>query len=348
MSASSRNQRRRLVAPILGVALAASVALAGCSSSAPSTDASGNSTTQMSLATSWVPMVQFAGSYEADSKGYYGDEGLDVTIIPGGPEVDPTATVAAGDAEIGMSNADAVARANEAGADLVIFAASFQRSPLGILSTSANPLLTPADLVGKRIGVPSGDEAIHETLLTTNGIDPADVTSVPVSFDVAPLTSGEVDGQYAFYSEQAVALEQQTGDPGAFLFLADFGQDVYADVYYATRDTVENNPELIEKFLTAEIKGWQDAVADPEGAADLAVNTYGKDTGLDLDTQVASMKRELDLLQTDETAEHGLLYMTADGIQRNLDSINGLGITADDSLFDASFLDTVYDGASSL
>ncbi|MDF2991139.1 MAG: transporter substrate-binding protein [Microbacterium sp.] len=322
------------------------LALAGCAAPSPSGSESGG-TTSMSLATSWVPMVQFAGSYEADSKGYYSDEGLDVTILPGGPEVDPTATVAAGQAQIGMSNADAVARANEAGADLVIFAAAFQKSPLGILSSEKDPLLTPKDLVGKKIGVPSGDVAIHETLLKTNGVDPASVTSVPVGFDVAPLTSGEVQGQYAFYTEQAVALEQ-TGDKGAFLFLADYGQDVYANVYYATRETVENDPGLIEKFLTAEIKGWQDAVADPAGAATLAVDDYGKDTGLDLEEQTMSMQREIDLLTTTETQEKGLLYLTDEGIERNVKSITGLGITADENLFDSSFVQKVYDGKSSL
>ncbi len=343
MKPSSPARRRWALAATTLVA--GSLALAGCSGSASSDSSDG--TVSMSLATSWIPMVQFAGTYEADSNGYYADEGLDVTIIAGGSEVDPTATVAAGDAEIGMSNADAVARANESGADLVIFAAAFQKSPLGILSTSEDPLTTPEDLVGKTIGVPSGDEAIHQTLLETNGIDESSVTSVPVSFDIAPLTSGEVDGQYAFYTEQAVALEQ-TGDPGAFLFLADYGQDVYANVYYATRDTVENNPELIENFLRAEIKGWQDAVADPAGAADLAVNVYGKDTGLDIEEQTLSMQRQIELLSTDETEEYGLLYLTDDGIQRNIDSITGLGITADESLFDASFLEDVYDGSSSL
>lgn len=342
-----RSATRLRTAQLVGAVTIAGLALAGCSATGGDA-ASGDETRTMSLATSWVPMVQFAGSYMADSKGYYGDEGLDVTILPGGPEVDPTATVAAGDAEIGMSNADSVARANEAGADLVIFAAVFQQSPLGIVSTSANPLETPEDLVGARIGVPSGDEAIHETLLETNGVDPSTVTSVPVGFDIAPLVSGEVDGQYAFYTEQAVALEQQTGDPGAFLFLADYGQDVYADVYYATQETIDNDPELITSFLTAEIKGWQDAVADPAGSADLATNTYGKDTGLDQDTQEASAKRQNDLIVTDETTEHGYLYMTADGIARNIASITGLGIEADDSLFDASFLDTVYDGANKL
>lgn len=325
----------------------ASVALAGCSGSTPDAAGDDDDVQSISLATSWVPMVQFAGTYEADANGYYEEEGLEVSILPGGPEVDPIASVVAGNAEIGMSNADAVARANEEGADLVIFAAAFQVSPLGILSPSDAPLNTPEDLVGKKIGVPSGDEAIHQTLLESNGVDAAEVTNVPVGFDVAPLTSGEVDGQYAFYSEQAVALER-TGDPGAFLFLADFGQDVYADVYYATRETAENDPELIEKFLRAEIKGWQDAVADPEGAAKLAVEVYGKDTGLDLEEQTMSMKREIDLLVTDETTEFGLLFMTDDRIASNIASITGLDIDADETLFDSSFLVSVYDGASTL
>jgi len=333
--------RRGLAAA--GLALAATAVLAGCSAPADG----GDGTTTLNYQTSWIPLVQFGGSYVAAEEGYYEDEGLDVNILPGGPDVDGMALLESGAADIAVSNADVVARANSQGADLVIVAAGFQKSPLAIVSLASNPIETPEDMAGKVIGIPSGDEATHDAFVSVNGVDPSSFTTAPVSFDVAPLLSGDVDGQYVFYTEQPIAVEEAGQEPATML-LADYGLNVYAQVYVVTREALETKRDAIEGFLRAEIKGWQDYVADPTEAVDLTVNDYGKDGGLTIEEQTKQAERQMDILVTPTTQEHGLLWMSDDDIATNLATIETLGIDADESLFDTSLLEDVYQGASSL
>ncbi|MGD8193122.1 ABC transporter substrate-binding protein [Herbiconiux sp. P18] len=346
----TRRARRALLAAAAG-ALSLAV-LAGCaSSSTGSTSDGGGEPTPLTLQTSWIPLVQFGGSYVADKEGYYTENGVDVDILPGGPDVDSMAAVVSGQADIGMGNADTVARANEQGADLVIVAAGFQKNPLAILSSPDKPIATPADMEGMKIGVPAGDEAAQEALLAANDVDASKVTSVPVGFDVAPLVSGEVDGLWVFYSEQPIAYEEATGKPGTVFLTADYGLDIYAQVYAVTRESLQDDTKraAIEGFLKGEIKGWQDYVADPTEAVDLTVNDYAKDGGLTVEEQTKQAQLQMDLLVTDETKANGLLTMSADGIAKNVTTLGTLGITGvDDSLFDTSVLDEVYDGKTTI
>ncbi|TPW77462.1 ABC transporter substrate-binding protein [Schumannella soli] len=329
------------VAGVIGLALAASLALTACS-----TDDAGEGPDKLTLQTSWLPSVQFSGSYIADDAGYYEDEDLDVSILPGGPDVANDAVVAAGNADIGLTNADNVARANAEGADLVIVAAGFQKQPFAILSAPDDPLNKPKDLIGKRIGVPSADTALLDTFLELNDIDKSDVTVVPVGFDVAPLVSGEVDGLVAFYTEQPTAYTAATGEKGVTMLVGDYGLDVYAQVYVVRRETLDDPDarDRITRFLKAEKKGWGDVVDDVQHAVDLTVETYAKDGGLSAEQQLAQATLQLDLLTSPDTEKHGLFWISDDGIKRNIATITALGISgADASMFDTSILESLAD-----
>jgi len=339
MNITARPPRR--IAAVTGLALFAALSLAAC---AQDDGGSSNELAPLTLQTSWLPSVQFSGSYIADDAGYYEDEGLDVTILPGGPDVANDAVIAAGKADIGLTNADNVAKANAEGADLVIVAAGFQKQPFSILSSPDAPLTTPEDLVGARIGVPSADTAIFDTFLSINDIDPASVDIVPIGFDVAPLVSGEVDGLVAFYTEQPTAYEEATGTEGVNMLIGDYGLDVYAQVYVVQRATLEDDGarNRVASFLRAEIKGWTDFVDDVPHAVDLTVNTYAVDGGLSATQQLAQATLQLDLLNSPDTDAHGLLWISQDGVDRNLATLKALGIEGvDASLFDTSILESL-------
>jgi ABC-type nitrate/sulfonate/bicarbonate transport system substrate-binding protein len=342
MTFSLRATTRLAVVTVVSIAMAS--VLAACSDDSTEGEGGSDAAKQFTLQTSWIPSVQFSGSYIADADGYYADEGLDVEILPGGPDVDPLAVVAAGQADIGLSNADFVARANAEGADLVIVAAGFQKNPFAFLSSPDAPIETPDDLVGSKIGVPGGDDAIVNAFLGVNDIAEGEVTKVPVGFDVAPLVSGEVDGLVAFYTEQPPTYKDATGKDGVTLLMGDYGLDVYAQVYAVRRDSLDDpdSREAIENFLRAEIKGWNAYVDDVAHAVDLTVNDYAADGGLSADLQTASANLQLDLLISPDTEENGLLWISDEGIEKNLATIEALGVEgADDSIFDTSILNEV-------
>lgn len=336
----------------VATAAALTLVLAACSSEEVEAESSeAAAVVPLTLQTSWIPLVQFGGSYVADTHGYYEDNGVEIEILPGGPEVDPMAAVAAGNADVGMGNADSVARANAEGADLVIIGAGFQKNPLAILSAPDNPIETPADMEGKTIGVPSGDEAAQTALIEFNDLDGEAIESVPVGFDVAPLVSGEVDGLWVFYTEQPISYEEVTGEEGVTFLSADYGLDVYAQVYAVNRADLEDEDKraAIEGFMRGEILGWQDYVADFTEAVDLTVDVYAKDGGLSKENQTQQAERQMDLLVTDETTENGLLWISEEGIQANITALTALGVEGvDESLFDTSVLESIYAGESSI
>jgi ABC-type nitrate/sulfonate/bicarbonate transport system substrate-binding protein len=336
MTFATRAMKR--VAAVAVASIAAAALLAGCSSTGGSGNGSGG-VKQLTFQTSWVPSVQFSGSYLADSEGYYKKEGLAVKFLPGGPDVDPLAVVAAGKADIGLSNADFVARANAQGAGLVMIAAGFQQDPFTILSSPDKPLKKPQDMIGKKIGVPSADDALWQAFLKINKIDASKVTEVPVGFDVAPLVSGEVDGLLSFYTEQPTSYKEATGKEGVNMLVGDYGLNVYAQVYAVRKDDLADAAKRkeIEAFMKAELKGWNDYVKDPQKAVDITVNDYAKDGGLNAAQQLAQAKLQLDLLVTPETKKNGLLWISQDGIKQNLKTFDALGIKgATKSIFDTS------------
>jgi ABC-type nitrate/sulfonate/bicarbonate transport system substrate-binding protein len=332
---------RRGVAVALSVAVAA--ALAGCSSAPAATDdqpaAVEPATIDFQL--SWSHSVEWAASYMAEENGHFDEESLTVNLLPGGPNTAAAPVVASGKATIGNSTANSIATANGEGADLVIVAAEYQFSPWSILSLADAPISEPEDLIGKRVAVAASSQPVWNAFLVLNDIDPADVTVVPMGFDLTPLTTGEADAAVGYYATGPVQLAA-AGLEGHTMLLSDHGFTVPSHAFFVTRETLETKRDALKRFLLAEIRGVKDYIADVDTAAEYAVNDYGTDLGLDLETQVEIGERQLTLISSDETAENGLLYLTPEMQEQTLGALDAMGVEAEAGLFDMSILDEIY------
>lgn len=339
-----RRRKSRVLALAAGI-VAAGIVLTGCSSSAPSADPSADADFgELSIQLSWIKNVEFAGEYYADSKGYFTDAGFSSVNLIAGPGATES-LVASGQALVGLSDPISVAPAivNE-GAPLKIIGTTYQKNPFSILSLKdkAN-IVTPQDMVGKRIGVQSGNETLFSALLDVNGIDPDSVTVVPVEYDPSPLITGDVDGFLAYVTNESVIVESQGYDVTNLLY-ADNGLEFATESFVVSQDSIDNNREALKAYLYASILGWKDSIADPEGSADLAVNTYGKDLGLDPEKELKQATAANDLIVTDETDANGLFTISDDLIASNLKVVEASGTTIEaDDLFDMSLLDEVYE-----
>ncbi|MEL6519162.1 MAG: ABC transporter substrate-binding protein, partial [Pseudomonadota bacterium] len=109
--------------------------------------------TPVTLQLSWLHSSQFAGSYIAKDRGWWSEAGLDVSLLPGGPNAPVEPPVVSGTALVGISAADFTAAAVEEGAPFRILGVAMQKNPFVVASLPANPVNEPADLVGKRIGM---------------------------------------------------------------------------------------------------------------------------------------------------------------------------------------------------
>ena len=130
-----------------------------------------NQTASINFQLSWLHSVQFGGSYIAKNKGYWKDLGLDVTLNQGGPNAPVEPPVVAGRALMGISAADYTAAAVAEGAPFKIIAVAMQKNPFAIASLTANPVNTPADLVGKRIGMAVANTPVLKALCKLNDVD---------------------------------------------------------------------------------------------------------------------------------------------------------------------------------
>ena len=342
------SSRRSRLGASLALAAASALVLAGCSTGGDSASESDESESEghgdITLQLSWILNEEFAGEYIADSEGYYADAGFDsVNLVPG-----PSTGVAellGGNADIALSDSVAVgtAIANES-APLKIIGATFQANPFTVLSLAdGGDIATPEDLVGKKIGVQDSNTSLFNALLAANDIDPADVEVVPVQYDPAPLVNGEVDGFISYITNEAISVELMGIETTNLLF-ADNNLPFVAETVTVTDEKIASDRELLKDFLVAEIKGWTDAVADPQRGADLAIETYGADLDLDPEKTLAGSEAQNALVVSSETEENGL-FTISDALQEEtLASLAGAGIEVTaDQLFDLSLLDEVYE-----
>ena len=299
---------------------------------------------QVALQLGWLKSVQYAGSFIAEERGYYADEDLDVTLLPGGPNAPVDPMVISGQALMGVSATDFAARANANGAGYTVLGAKNQRHAFCITSRAENPVRTPKDLEGgPRLGLATINQPVLDAVVKLNGLDASKIEVVATQGSPAPLANGEVDCFLTLFTTGPIDLELQGIDTHSFL-LSDYGYDIFSGIYIVTADALEARRDEIVRLLRAEIRGWQDFVEDIEYATKLTVEKYAADQGLDPEQQRLQAEAQLDLLVTPETVANGLFWMTDEDIRANLETMALLGIEADESLFSTALLEEIYRG----
>ena len=344
-SAPARRSRRAAAISVLAVS---ALALTSCSGAAASSDATGAADYgTLDYNQSWVKTTEFAGEFFADSLGYFEEAGFSgVNLISGGPSgTSSESMVLAGSALLGTTTPIATgSMVSEGGAPLKIIGAKFQKNPFTVFSLGSAPISTPQDMIGKKIGVATGtNEILFEALLEVNGIDSGQVEVVPVQFDPQPLINGDVDGQIGFLTNEALAVSLKGFDVANMPF-ADHGMPFVAGAFVTTDENIETRRDELKAFLTAGIKGWKDAIADPDEAARLAYEDYGSDLGLDPEKEKLQALEQIKLVVGDAGATEGLFYISDDLAQANIDVLKVAGyddVTAHD-LFDNSLLEEIY------
>ncbi|MFN3867096.1 MAG: ABC transporter substrate-binding protein [Demequina sp.] len=337
------------------VATAAALTLAACASGSSdegsaTPDATGSAAPaaasygEISVQLSWIKNEEFAGEFFADSKGYYTEAGFDTVNLVPGPSTG-VAELVSGTVEVALSDAVSIgAGVGNEGAPLKIIGATYQKNPFTVLSLAdGGNILTPADLIGKRIGVQDSNTALFNALLAANDISADDVEVVPVQYDPSPLVNGEVDGFIAYLTNESLILEHE-GHSTANLPFADNGLPFVAETFSVTDDAIANNREMLKAFLVAEIKGWTDAVNDPDEGSRLAVEEYGVDFDLIPEVSLLASTTQVDKLVTSpDTEEFGLFVITESLQAETIESLAGAGIEVTaEQLFDMSLLDEVY------
>jgi len=334
---------RRAAAAATAAGLA--LTLAACGSDDSNAAAGGEGFGEISVQFSWVKNAEFLGEYMADTNGYYTEAGFDGVNLVAGPS-SGVAELLQGSVEVALNDAISVgtAVANE-DAPLKIIGTTYQKNPFTILSLAdGGNIATPQDMVGKRIGVQDSNTSLFMALLAANGIDESDLTIVPVQYDPSVLVNGEVDGFVAYVTNESIIVAND-GHAVTNLPFADNGLPFVAETFSVTDQTLAEDRDMLKAFMVAEIKGWTDAIADPEAAVDICLKNYGADLGLDRETEIQSAHTADDeLITSDETAANGLFTISEQLQKETVESLSRAGIDVDiEDLFDLSLLQEVYE-----
>ncbi|MRH41734.1 myristoyl transferase [Aquibacillus halophilus] len=245
--------------------------MSACGNDSASGD-TGDELTPIKLQLKWVPQAQFAGYFMALEEGYYEEEGLDVTIVAGGPDIVPEQQVANGAADIGIGWVASLLPHQEQGLPLVQISQIYQKSGLVLVSKSETGISSPEDLAGKNVGNwMGGNEFEVLALFDKYELDPnADLSFVKQGFTMDQFLADEIDAASAMtYNEYQVVLGEGFAESDLNVIdMNDEGVAMLEDNLFANTEWLENNKETAAKFVRASLKGWQAAIDDPEAAVD--------------------------------------------------------------------------------
>jgi NitT/TauT family transport system substrate-binding protein len=240
----------------------------------------------LTLQLKWVTQAQFAGYLVAEAKGFYDEENLDITILPGGPNIAPEQVIAGGGADIIVTWMAAGLSARDNGVPLVNIAQPFKRSGLMMICPTETEITEVADFPGHTLGVWFfGNEYPFFAWMNKEGIatdgSEGGVTVLQQSFDIQPMIQGQADCiSVMTYNEYGQALDAGYGPDNLTIFnYTEMGNDLLEDGLYVMEDTLEDPAKVdaYTRFVRASMKGWQYALDNPDEAAQIVVDM--DDTG---------------------------------------------------------------------
>ena len=330
-------------APIVtALSLVLAIALAACSGigGAPSASAPA---TPLVVGLGFIPSVQFAPFYLADQQGYYRDAGLDVTFRHG-TDYDVVALVGEGDLDLGLADGTSVIPAVSQAIPIKYIATIYGKFPSIVFSKASSGIATPADLAGKRLGIPGryGSSWIMlQALLASAGLTPDDLEIVeyPDYGQGAAVVAGAVDAATGFANNEPVQLEL-SGEDATVLRVDDI-TPLPGNGLIAGSATIDAKRDAVAAFVAATLRAMDEIAADPGKGLDAAI-TAVPELGTARDTQAAILDATIDVWTGAAQAEDGLGTIVPADWEASIEYLTSLGLVPNpvtaDQMLDTSLL----------
>jgi NitT/TauT family transport system substrate-binding protein len=250
--------------------------------------------TPLTVQLRWTHQSQFAGFYAAEQNGEYAAEGLAVTFLEGGPDMDIHASVKDGRAQFGVAGADSLILRRAAGEPFKAIATIYRHNPLVFITLESSGITQPQDFAGKTILIASFNTAILHAMTSRAGVMPDQYTETCCDYE--RFYSGEIDVAHAYLTNEVINARNE----GHRLYIInpdDYGVHFYADTLYVTDEFATRNRDIVSRFLRATLRGWTYVVANPEASGPL-VQKYKPDANPEL--EIAKMTASIPLVNTGE------------------------------------------------
>lgn len=279
------------------------------------------------LVLNWFAKAQHGGVYAAQENGLFEENGLNVTIEPGGPQVSSINMVASGNADFGLAHADQIVVARNEGIELVAVATAMQGSPQAFMFHKGHGIEDFDELNGRKVYIQPGITYWEylKTQYDLSGVEELAYTGQHVNFipDKEAVTQAFLTSEPYFMELEGVEVETK--------LISDAGYDPYNVVLYVTKDYLEENGETVKAFTKAFVEGWN-----------LYKNSYEEINAIiqqdNPDIEMESLKFEAesqaDFVYGMDAAENGVGYMTEERWATLIQQLNDLGLL--EEVFDAN------------
>jgi NitT/TauT family transport system substrate-binding protein len=285
--------------------------------------------TTVRFALDWKFEAPSAPYFIALDKGYYAEEGLDVSIDSGSGSTQTIPRIASGNYDLGFGDINSLIKFKDQNPDAAVIAVmmTYETPPFAIVSLAGRGIdaAEPASLEGKTLGAPPPDAAYAQwpIFVEVNDLDTETIAIENVGFPVREpmLAAGDVDGifGYSFSSVQNLKLNDVPEEDIVVMLMADHGLDLYGNAVLANTDFAAANPEAVEGFIRATIRGWRDTVADPATAIPYVLerNDVARE-----DVELDRLRMVLeDNVLTPVVEENGIGDVDMDRLARSIDQV---------------------------
>ncbi len=332
-----KSRTTRMLALPLALALTASAAAVA---TAQDDAADSAEPVAVSIRLPWFAGSQFAGSYVAQEKGFFAEEGLDVTIHPGGFDTNSITLVAAGTDTFGMHDTNSLVFAAVEDIPLVTVATFLQKHPGAIMALAEKGYETLEDLVGARIGFQEGGPwMLTQAMLVKNGIDSDSLDQVTSGFDLTPLLEGQIDLQTVFATTEPIIADSLGVETTVFVPY-DYGVETSANALFTRKQFLEENPDVVCSMVRAMARGWEYVFENPDEAAEIVVAV--DPDNLDLEVEKKMIAAMDSAVRTPDAIENGIGSMTAERWQTTVDVLRDFGGLEADVDLDSVYSDICF------
>ena len=226
-----------------------------------------------SMRLEWVMQGQFAGPILALDKGYYKDAGVDLELRPAGPDVKPSVMVATGVDTFGIGHPNQIIAARSNGVPLVMISQWGQKPASVYVARKSAGIKTQKDMPGHSVGLWfGGDEQAFLAMLKNAGVEQSDVEIISQGYDIVSWLNGDYDVMMATRNNELLLAYEHVKPEDLVIFEAgDYGAALISGGLFTTEEEIAKHPDVVQKVVDASLRGWKEAFADPEAAADITV-----------------------------------------------------------------------------
>ena len=282
----------------------------------------------------FISLGRHAPWYVALGKGYFKEEGLNVSIMPSKGTADAIRSVVSGIADIGFIDIPSLVASGSAGGAVKIVAVNYQKPPYCVFTLDPGANVTePKQLANLEFGSSTSSflPRIVQAFMEMNGVDSKTlkVVNIDGAARVPMLAARKIPSIDQFIMSEPAIRRAVTDAKPKCLFLGDFGLDIYSNSIGTTEEYLTKNPDVVKKFVRAALRGWQYALAHPQEAAQIQLQ-YVKALNPDI------IAEELEILKrvaiTPDVEKNGFGTTSMDKMKRTVDFMNNNVEIAGDKL----------------